>query len=1087
MAWMALSVGLALGAAGAWADEPPEFDTLEEAYAAAGFDPRHPSNAVVVFFSDPHMNLWEDVLPISTNLDPRLVQIVNAMDPPPRKVIVAGDTSTTLSPVPGWVPRAWSMEMGTNEMLHWLAAIRAFTNVAPEDIVWIPGNHDQLAFEEEAATYRLMYPQMPVRQRLDIAGVRFLLLNCGNYGGRNPAQQAWLRRELEQTPLEQPLVVVTHVPPFHFPPWYRGTAVELRELFSQRPQRWWTMGGHYHARSQRVYQLGPSTVASLVVGTANPKNTNGASDDSGFAILCLSNGVHAVLYYSYNRARFELVPPPDWDHPRPFYAAFEAVPGLIWRRLKAPGHPPEVEHFEGDDAVEWYAYTRELRLRIPLSPFQGQATHGVLLALLPSADARVEVEIGPGEWSPVPWGTPLEFVYTFVIPPALRTRPELHVRYTSRLGGNDFIAGWGLVSTSAPPQIRFPQFAEVPDLHVPSGATVTLELRAYVTNPFASYDGQRFRLLSGPVGATVEESTGLFEWRAPEDPMERFWDVTVVVSDTGTPVFSATQSFRIHTRNRPYLVAFPREAVVEEGAPLELVAQAAGAEPLAYRWYFQGEPTPDAEAGGPVLRLPAADRSRAGWYHLELSNAHGVAAGPAVRVGVVRSDEVAIRLPAGSAWHYHDGGEPGPTWTAAAEGAEVWPVGRAPLGYGTPDLRTVLGAERAHPPCTAYFWARLLSPEGLQAPVSGRLWVRSGAVLFWNGREVFRHRMPPGETAYGPWAEPAPTDGLEPVEFEVPVEAVLPGTNLVAVQVHRSGDGAPAVGLWSLNEPEGPWRDAVHWHHFHATGTNLLSLPGRVGNCVSNTGSATSWLETPFHPQQRVRGPFTVGGWVAYGWRSGDDPAGTILERPGEFRLYYTGTRINRFRFRVGDTEVQNETSGTRPGQWRWVVAWFDGEKANLQVDQGPISSVPATLPTGTTQPLRALRCDGPSGGLAADELFYFPRVLTAEERTSLYLSGLEAAKTFHPGALLFDLELMARVSRPAGSPLRLGVRPAGRPGSWDLVVPGAEFATSLWLSTNLMDWIPVWHRPAGAPTATWALPDPPAPFPEFYQLRAGP
>jgi len=309
----------------------------------------------------------------------------------------------------------------------------------------------------------------------------------------------------------------------------------------------------------------------------------------------------------------------------------------------------------------------------------------------------------------------------------------------------------------------------------------------------------------------------------------------------------------------------------------------------------------------------------------------------------------------------------------------------------------------------------------------------------------------------------------------------------VAVQVHRSVDGAPAVGLWSLDEPQAPWRDAVHWHHFQAAGTNLLSLPGRVGNCVSNTGSVTSWLEAPFHPHQRVRGPFTVGGWVAYGWRSGNDPAGTLLERPGEFRLYYSGTRSNRFRFRVGDAEVQNETPGTRPGQWRWVVGWFDGQQAHLQVDGGPVSSVPASLPVGTAQPLRALRCDGPSGGLAGDELFYFPRVLTPEERDLLHRSGLGAAKGFDSGSLVFDLELIARVPHPSDSLLRLKVRPAGQPGSWDLVVPGAEFATTLWLSTNLVDWLPVWRRPAGAPAATWALPDPPGPFPEFYQLRAGP
>ncbi len=436
------AVGLGFSAGGSLQLLPAQwFDTLEEAYSAAGFDPRHPGNALVVFFSDPHMNVWEDVLPVTTSLDPRLVSIVNGMDPPPHKIIVAGDTSTTLSPVPGWIPRPWSMTMGTNEMGYWLEAIRAITNVAPEDIIWIPGNHDQLAFEEEAETYRRMYPMMPVRQRLDLAGVRFLLINCGNYGGRNPAQMEWLRSEMDQTPWEQPLVVVNHVPPFHFPPWYRGTALELRELFADRPVRWWTMGGHYHARSQRVYQIGQSTAASLVVGTSNPQNTNGSSDDTGFAILCLSNGIHAVLYYSYNRSRFELVPAPDWENPLPFFAAFEEVPGLLWRRLKAPGNPPEVEEFQGHDSIEWYAYTRQLRLRLPLGLHVGQATHFLLLMLLPSADARVEFEVAPGQWSRQPFQRWTNDVFAIPIPEELRSLDTLRVRYESGLGANDFISG----------------------------------------------------------------------------------------------------------------------------------------------------------------------------------------------------------------------------------------------------------------------------------------------------------------------------------------------------------------------------------------------------------------------------------------------------------------------------------------------------------------------------------------------------------------------------------------------------------------------------------------------------------------------
>lgn len=193
------------------------YSSLAEAYAALGFDPFRPSNSVMVLFSDPHMNVWTNVLPLATNIEPLLVNVINSMNPPPVKIIVAGDTSTTLSPIPGWKPRAWSMNYGTNEMLHWFNAIKAITNVPQSDIIWIPGNHDQLYFETNAETFRQMYPMMPTRQCLDVSGVRFFLLNCGNYGGRNPEQAAWLRHQLGLTPTNQPVVVVTHVPPFMDP------------------------------------------------------------------------------------------------------------------------------------------------------------------------------------------------------------------------------------------------------------------------------------------------------------------------------------------------------------------------------------------------------------------------------------------------------------------------------------------------------------------------------------------------------------------------------------------------------------------------------------------------------------------------------------------------------------------------------------------------------------------------------------------------------------------------------------------------------------------------------------------------------
>lgn len=959
--------------------------TLPEAYAVMGFDPHHPSNAVVVLFSDPHMNLWRDVLPIATNIDQRLVNIVNAMDPPPAKIIVSGDTSTTLSPVPGWQPRVWSMNYGTNEMLYWLQSIRAFTNLAQTNILWTPGNHDQLYYETNAETFRLMYPMMPTRQRVDVAGVRFFLLNCGNYGGRDDAQAAWLRDEVAQTSPTQPVVVVTHVPPFLVPPQYRGMGLELREIFGDWPARWWTFSGHYHARSFNVYNIGRSNVASMTVGTANQKNTNGQSHDAGFLFLCLSNGIHGIVYYHYNDSSFEVVPAPDWENPCEFFAAFENVPGLLWSRLKTRDPWPEVTHFEGDDAVEWYAYTRELRWELPLWQHLNQPTHFLLLAISPSASARLEFSADEQSWEQAPLGVPSGFLYRIPIPRHIATQAVAYVRYQGPQL-NDFIAGWGLATT----------------------------------NP-------------APWWPSLSEST-----------------------------------------------------LVSTGAM----------------------------------------------------------------------------------WRYHDAGlSLGAAWRLPNFDDGLWPAGPAPLGFGNGDEATVLAYDVQNKPRTVYFRHAFDLPGTVLTPsLTARLRCDAGAVVYLNGMEVFRYNLPQGEIGYDTPALAPVTGGHEAEFITFPLSGNLlhSSTNVLAVEVHQHTDPTGPVAFWSLDEATPPWQDAAGGHDFTAVGTEVKNGPGWLGGCVTNSGAASSWLQTPDTPALRYAGPFTVGGWFAFGMATGNDPATTCLEKAGEFRLYYTGTTINRYRFGVGGVEVQDQTSGTASGQWRFVVGWYDGTNASIQMDNGPVYSIAALPPTPTSNPLTALkRADGP-GGFAADEIFFYPRVLSAEERTALYTTGLPVGMATNTPRLAFDLEMTAMVAqRPAfveapnnvvrregenaafrltaasstpvsyqwqfnGTPLlgatdtllflpevtpaqaglyalvasNLGGAVTSAPARLTVVLPppleiqtlptgnialqwpSAEVAATLLRSTNLMDWEAVLTVPPGASATNWLITPEATVTQQFYRLR---
>ncbi|HEY9174326.1 MAG TPA: LamG-like jellyroll fold domain-containing protein [Verrucomicrobiae bacterium] len=804
------------------------YASLNQAYAALGFNPNHPGNSVAVLFSDPHMNLDPSILLVTTNLDPRLVGVINSMNPAPAKIFVSGDTSTTLSPIPGWRPRDWSMSFGTNEMRCWLAAITAITNTAVTNILWIPGNHDTLHFETNAETYRLLYPMMPTWQRVDVAGVRFFLMNCGNFGARDAAQTAWLKREVAQTPTNQPIVVITHVPPFWFPPLYRGPALDLREVLGGWPVPWWTFSGHYHARSMGVYNVWRTKVASMVIGTANPNNTNGKSYDSGCAFLCLSNGIAGVVYYHYNDESFEAVSPPNWNNPKRFLAAFEEVPGVFWYRLKTREPAPEVTRFVGEDAVEWYSYTQELEWALPRYIHRNQASHFLLLAMAVSPTARLEFSADGKAWQPAALPTPTEYLYSVPIPSDLAKRSTLYARYVPGPGGN-LIAGWGLRTTNPP----------------------------------------------------------------------------------------------------PWLLAL----------------------------------------GGATL---IAERDR---------------------------------------WRFLDSGaEPGAAWSSLGYDDSLWKEGPALLGYGEGDEVTILsaGPEPAAIGRTAYF-RRVFQVTGT-APISNldaRLICDDGAVVHLNGAEVFRRNMPAGAIAPTTPAVRAieGDEEREAISFPIPPHLLKQGANVIAVEVHQYPNSVHPYprpdAFWSFDQPEPPWNDTVGTNHFSRVGVGVAAGPGKLNGCATNDYSAAGYLTATDSPELSYSGPFTVGGWFAFGPATVNRAAG--LEKAYEFSLYYSGTSLNRYRFELNGTYVQDQTSGTTAGQWRFVVGWYDGTNINIQVDNGVVYSAPATPPRPTSSPLVALKRTLNSGGLAADEVFLYKRALTAAERAARFHGQTET----NASDLSFDFELM--------------------------------------------------------------------------------
>lgn len=948
------------------------FDSFEEACAALGFQPTAPGSAVVVFLSDVHMNLGGGLYPVTTNLDPRLITFLNSLRPPPAKIIVGGDIGEALAPMPGWQPSDRLWHLGTNEFALWTQVVRQLTNVGPGDIVWIPGNHDQLDTEEDAETFRLWFPDMPPQRVLDVAGTRFYLLNCGNYGGRNAAQREWLRQQWMNTPAGMERVVVVHVAPFLQRVTYRGIGLDMREVIADYQGRVWVLSGHEHSHTAKSYRVGRADVCQVIVGTANPQATNGRSYDTGCLLVCLNRGIAGLLYWHLYDGRFHIVQPPFDAMPATVTGALEDVPGLVWRRLKARGQPPEVASVDATDSVEWYAYTRLLEWRFPWDGRLWPVEEFCLLALGVTPGATVEIKNEAGDWQALPWPQATNGTYRFRIPEPLRARSVFELRYRSP-GFNDFIGGWGLVGPATTNLEGPAGTGEVADIVVSAGETLNVPLMAWLGEWSGAGSGW---LARGGLGSWVDPVAGWLRWRVPPEAPAGVWTWWELLCRGGSNLLTA-------------------------------------------------------------LRVPC------------------VVAGP---------DRLRRAFPEGGHWWVRNlAAVEGTPWFERDFAAGDWVPAVGPLGYGRTGLATDLEALWGYRPAAVALRGWFRWPGAMEGAVGPTFRLRSGLRwrLWVNGRWIAEG---PGFTnaPIQSWLVQSDLDapGTALWDVSVPLSGLVPGSNLVAVEIRAEGSERLPRYYVPFDGPVSEWREKISGERLRVRTSNLDSVAGRWGGAVTNGGSSDG-LEVPGSESWGPAEGFTVGGWFAYGKQGGDDPPSYAIEKPGLFALYYTGTRTNRYRFRVGSAEVQDTTSGTVPGQWRFVVGWFDGTRAYLQVDQGQVLSVAAERPAGSDRAITLLRRTG-GGGFAMDEVFLFDRVLTAEERAAIYREGVWARFGVTPEALSWEGELRwISIERPvlgsvpsqvlasAGRPLTLEVdvqSPAPLACFWirdGAVVPGA---TNRWL-----------------------------------------
>ena len=217
------------------------------------------------------------------------------------------------------------------------------------------------------------------------------------------------------------------------------------------------------------------------------------------------------------------------------------------------------------------------------------------------------------------------------------------------------------------------------------------------------------------------------------------------------------------------------------------------------------------------------------------------------------------------------------------------------------------------------------------------------------------------------------------------------------------------ISWWTMNEVSAGVGAVVrvdsHGANDLTDNNTTASILGKVNNAADFERGNTEHL-THVDNASLSTGDidFTVAGWV----QLESKPAGlmTIAAKsnnfagPREWKLFWNNA-TDRFNFLVANaagaaigTAVANTLGAPALATWYYIIAWHDSvaNTVNIQVNDGGVDSVgTAGVPADTVAWFIVGASQNPAGDFydgPVDELAFWKRTLTAEEKTALYNDG---------------------------------------------------------------------------------------------------
>ena len=147
-------------------------------------------------------------------------------------------------------------------------------------------------------------------------------------------------------------------------------------------------------------------------------------------------------------------------------------------------------------------------------------------------------------------------------------------------------------------------------------------------------------------------------------------------------------------------------------------------------------------------------------------------------------------------WHYWDEAErPSEAWNTGEFDDSVWDTGAAPLGYGVDGVATTIsfGEDNKNKHAAAFFRLTFHIDDPKAHPAwLGELRCDDGAVVYLNGREIYRYNMPKGDLSRATFAAATVSSYIKPNyhAFYLDGGHLEAGKNVLAISVHQANSAS---------------------------------------------------------------------------------------------------------------------------------------------------------------------------------------------------------------------------------------------------------------------------------------------------------